>query len=83
MNGQKDVDFLVGGPIRSEAALAVMDLLSTYQKVSILSTGVLSPAYHRSVAESYEEYKYCFRITSEILTLGEDLMAVLCSFSPS
>ena len=74
---QKNVDFLVGGPVRSEAALAVMDLLAAYRKISILSTGVLSPAYHRAVAESHEKYKYCFRITSDILTLGRDLMAVL------
>ena len=59
---QKDADFLVGGPIRSEAALAVLDLLATYKKVSILSTGVLSPAYSRAVAENYEKYKYGFRI---------------------
>ena len=72
----RQVDFLVGGPVRSEAALAVMDLLSQHRKVSILSTGVLSPAYSRAVAESYEQYKYCFRITSDILTLGRDLMAV-------
>ncbi len=73
---QKDVDFLVGGPVRSEAALAVMDLLATYRKVSILTTGALTPAYHRTVAEDYEKYKYCFRISSEIVTLSRDLMAV-------
>lgn len=73
---QKDVDFLVGGPVRSEAALAVMDLIATYRKVSILSTGVLTPAYHRAVAEDYDKLKYCFRITSDVLTLGRDLMAV-------
>lgn len=73
---QKDVDFLIGGPVRSEAALAVMDLLATHRKVSILTTGVLTPAYHRTVAEDYEKYKYCFRISSEIVTLSQDLMAV-------
>ncbi len=73
---QKQVDFLVGGPVRSEAALAVMDLVATYRKVSILSAGVLTPAYHRTIAADYEKYKYCFRITSEIETLSQDLMAV-------
>jgi branched-chain amino acid transport system substrate-binding protein len=73
---QTEVDFLVGGPVRSEAAMAVMDLLSTYKKVSIITTGVLSPAYHQAVAKDYEKYKYCFRITSDIIALGSDLMMV-------
>ncbi len=73
---QRKVDFLVGGPVRSEAALAVMDLLSQHRKVSIVSTGVLSPAYHKTIAKNYDKYKYCFRISSEIITLGKDLMTV-------
>ncbi|MBI5441621.1 MAG: ABC transporter substrate-binding protein, partial [Deltaproteobacteria bacterium] len=55
---QKKVDFLLGGPVRSEAALAVMDLLSQHKKVSIISTGVLTPAYTKAVADNYEKYKY-------------------------
>jgi branched-chain amino acid transport system substrate-binding protein len=73
---QKKVDFLVGGPCRSEAALAVMDLLGKHKKISILSTGVLTPAYHQAVEQDYDRYKYCFRITSDIRTLGRDLMTV-------
>ncbi|MHC5010129.1 MAG: ABC transporter substrate-binding protein [Planctomycetota bacterium] len=73
---QKEVDFLVGGPVRSEAAMAVMDLVSEFRRVSIITTGVLSPAYHQAVAENYERYKYCFRITSDVVTLGKDLMTV-------
>ncbi|MHC4814872.1 MAG: ABC transporter substrate-binding protein [Planctomycetota bacterium] len=73
---QKQVDFLVGGPVRSEAAMAVMDLLSANRKISILTTGALSPGYHQAVAKNYDKYKYCFRISSEIITLGNDLMTV-------
>jgi len=62
---EKGADFIVGGPVRSEAALAAMDLLSKYKKVSILTTGVLTPAYHARVAEEYDKFKYCFRITGE------------------
>jgi len=47
----KKADFIVGGPVRSEAALAAMPLLSKYKKVSILSTGVLTPKYHALVAK--------------------------------
>lgn len=63
---EKNADFIVGGPVRSEAALAAMDLLSKYKKVSILSTGVLTPAYHKRVNEEYNKFKYCFRITGEV-----------------
>jgi branched-chain amino acid transport system substrate-binding protein len=70
---EKKADFIVGGPVRSEAALAAMDLLSKYKKVSILTTGVLTPAYHKRVAEDYDKFKYCFRITGEAawMVLGE------------
>jgi len=64
---EKNADFIVGGPVRSEAALAAMDLLSKYKRVSILSTGVLTPAYHARVAKEYDKFKYCFRISGEVL----------------
>jgi branched-chain amino acid transport system substrate-binding protein len=76
----KKADFIVGGPIRSEAALAAMDLLSRYKKVSILTTGALTPLYNKRVQENYKKYKYCFRNSShsgvmmtEFMTLLEDL----------
>ena len=70
---EKKADFIVGGPVRSEAALAAMDLLSKYKKVSILTTGVLTPAYHKRVEAEYEKFKYCFRISGEVgwLVTGE------------
>lgn len=73
----KKVDFIVGGPVRSEAALAVMDILSKHKTVSILSTGVLTPAYHARVAEEYDKYKYSFRITSDIVWLIGETIAIL------
>ena len=45
---EKKADFIVGGPVRSEAALAAMDLLARYRKISILTTGVLTPKYHKA-----------------------------------
>jgi branched-chain amino acid transport system substrate-binding protein len=62
---EKKVDFLVGGPVRSEAALAAMPLLSKHKKVSILTTGSLTPKYHATVAENPEKFKYCYRISGE------------------
>jgi branched-chain amino acid transport system substrate-binding protein len=76
---EKNADFIVGGPVRSEAALAAMDLLSKYKKVSILSTGVLTPAYHARVAKEYDKFKYCFRISGEVVWMvkGEFIPALM------
>jgi branched-chain amino acid transport system substrate-binding protein len=68
---EKKADFIIGGPVRSEAALAAMDLLSKHKKVSILTTGVLTPAYHARVAKEYDNFKYCFRISGEVLWMVE------------
>ena len=71
---EKKADFIMGGPVRSEAALAAMDLLARYRKVSILTTGVLTPKYHKRVAENYSRYKYCFRITNEAANMVKNEM---------
>jgi len=71
---EKKADFILGGPVRSEAALAAMDLLARYKKISILTTGVLTPKYHRRVAENYNKYKYCFRITNEAANMVKNEM---------
>jgi branched-chain amino acid transport system substrate-binding protein len=71
----KKADFIVGGPVRSEAALAAMPLLSKYKKVSILTTGVLTPKYHALVAKDYDKYKYCFRIHGEAKNLVGEMFA--------
>lgn len=68
----KKADVILGGPLRSEAALAAMDLLSKYKKVSILTAGALSPAYHYRIAKEYDKYKYCFRITGEVGWLSRE-----------
>lgn len=62
---EKKADFIVGGPVRSEAALAAMALLSKHKRVSILTTGALSPKYHKLVAKNPEKFKYLFRISGE------------------
>ena len=71
----KKADFILGGPVRSEAALAAMPLLSKYQKVSIVTTGVLTPKYHAMVAENYDKFKYCFRIHGEAKQLVGEIFA--------
>ncbi len=76
---EKKADFILGGPVRSEAGLAAMDLLSKHKKISILTTGVLTPAYHARVAKNYDKYKYLFRITGEAkwIAVGEQIPALL------
>lgn len=73
----KGADFILGGPIRSEAALAAMDLISTYKKVSIISAGVLTPRYHKRIAENYDKYKYCFRMTGNVVTEIKESIGIL------
>jgi branched-chain amino acid transport system substrate-binding protein len=69
---EKKADVLMGGPVRSEAAMAAMDLIVKHRKVSILTTGALTPAYHRRVSDDYAKYKYLFRITSEAGQLARE-----------
>ncbi|HWR90939.1 MAG TPA: ABC transporter substrate-binding protein [Desulfobacterales bacterium] len=71
----KKADFILGGPVRSEAALAAMPLLSKYKKVSILTTGSLTPNYHAMIAEQYDKFKYCFRIHGEAKNLVGEIFA--------
>jgi branched-chain amino acid transport system substrate-binding protein len=71
----KKADFILGGPVRSEAALAAMSLLSKYKKVSIVTTGVLTPKYHAMVAQQYDKFKYCFRIHGEAKNLVGEMFA--------
>ena len=76
---EKNADFIIGGPVRSEAALAAMDLLSKYKKVSILTTGALTPAYSKRVEAEYDKFKYCFRISGEVgwMVTGEFLPCLM------
>lgn len=70
---EKKADFIIGGPVRSEAALAAMPLLSKNKKISILTTGSLTPKYHALVEQNPDKYKYCFRISGEAkwMVVGE------------
>ncbi|MBP8626493.1 MAG: ABC transporter substrate-binding protein, partial [Syntrophorhabdaceae bacterium] len=74
---EKKADFIVGGPVRSEAALAAMDLLSKHKRISILTTGVLTPAYHKKVSDNYDKYKYCFRNSSHVGVMMNEFVTML------
>jgi branched-chain amino acid transport system substrate-binding protein len=74
----KKANFIVGGPIRTEAYNAAMDLFSKYETISLVNTGVYSPATAQRIAENYEKYKYSFRLTGHVgIEIGMDLPALL------
>lgn len=74
---EKKADFIVGGPVRSEAALAAMDLLSKYKKISIVTTGTLTPLYNKRVLDNYDKYKYCFRNSNSSLNMMNEFITLL------
>ncbi|MBW1942061.1 MAG: ABC transporter substrate-binding protein [Deltaproteobacteria bacterium] len=59
---QQKADFLVGGPVRSEAAFAARPLITQYKKVSMITTGCYSPRYGDA-----KKYPYCFRIIGDVV----------------
>ena len=74
----KKANFIVGGPIRTEAYNAAMDLFSKYKTISLVNTGVYSPGTAQRIAENYEKYKYSFRLTGHVgIEIMMDLPALL------
>src|SRR5688500_4729275 len=54
-------DFLIGG-FRSEAVLAMQEVAADYKKI-FLGAGSAHPQLGMRVEQSYERYKYWFRVT--------------------
>ena len=79
----KKANFIVGGPIRSEAALAAMDLVSKYKTVTVWSAGFYTPAMTPKVAGDYEKYKYCFRTHGQSTDLVNESVTILESLKAS
>lgn len=76
---EKKADFIVGGPIRSEAALAAMPIVAKAQKISILTSGSLTPKYSEMVGQQPDKFKYLFRISGEAkwMVTGEIIPCLL------
>lgn len=74
---EKGADILIGGPVRSEAALACLALDAQYKKIHIYTTGTLTPRLHAEIANNYDEYKYTFRITHEAAGLAKEALEIL------
>jgi len=58
---EKKADFLIGGPVRSEAAFAARGMVNNYKKVWILTTGSYSPKFGDG-----KKYPYAFRIQGDV-----------------
>jgi len=59
---EKKADFLIGGPVRSEASFAARGMVNNYKKVWIVTTGSYSPKFGDG-----KKYPYCFRITGDVV----------------
>lgn len=46
---EKKADFIVGGPVRPEAALAAMPLIAKHKKISVPPPARCPPSYHEMV----------------------------------
>ena len=73
---ENKANFILGGPTRSEAAMASMDVVSKYKTVHLISNCSWSPLYTKKIAENYDKYKYCFRATFNIKDLMPGVLAL-------
>jgi len=80
---QDKADFIVGGPIRSEAALAAMDTVSNAQVVTIFAAGFLSPLFGSTFASNPTKYKYCFRTQGGTGPLVGEAVTILTALNSS
>ena len=86
----KNVDFIIGGPLRSETALATMELVADEEVVMISSAGFLSPCFSCKTtgcdippcpAALYpgdpDRYKYCFRTQGGAGPITEESLTLM------
>lgn len=76
---ERNADFLIGGPARSEAALAAMDLIGRHKTPTIFTTGFLSGRFMERMKEDYDTLKYSFRITSSAGTMVGEMLTLFDS----
>lgn len=76
---ERNADFLIGGPARSEAALAAMDLISRHKTPTIFTTGFLSGRFLEMLKEDYETHKYSFRISGTAATMVGQMLTLFDS----
>ncbi|MDY7035919.1 MAG: ABC transporter substrate-binding protein [Thermodesulfobacteriota bacterium] len=63
---EKKADFIIGGPERTEAGLAAMDMSNRYKKIIVLGTGNCSPRQPGKVAKDPSKYPYVWLATPSV-----------------
>ena len=66
---QKKADVLIGGPNRSEAALATLDLIAKYKKPWIVTSGTYTPKLTAIIGKKREKYRHCFRTHGNVMNI--------------
>jgi len=66
---QDKVDVICGGPSMSEASMAVIDLVSKYHILDIVSYGTWTPSWGKKVGEDIVKYGCSFRMSHNVAIL--------------
>lgn len=66
---EKKVDFLIGGPERTEAWLAAIPITHKHKKIFMAAPGTYSPAIEDTIAKDPDgQYKYCWKVQNNART---------------
>jgi len=79
----KGAKFFVGGPFRSEAALAAMDLFSKHKAIAIFGGGTLTPELSKRIANNQDKYKYIFRQSGDVRWLVKEFTELFAGLETS
>jgi len=77
---ERGADIIIGGPWRSEAGLATLDLVAKYKMPYIFTDGVWTPVWPKRVEENYAKFKYAFKYSGDavlhMIEFGEILSSL-------
>jgi len=62
---EKKVNVVCGGPVMSEAGLAVMDLFAKYKVIGMGGAGVWTPAWAAKASKDITRYRHSFKVTGD------------------
>ncbi|MDY7038082.1 MAG: ABC transporter substrate-binding protein, partial [Thermodesulfobacteriota bacterium] len=66
---QKKADVIIGGPNRSEAGLATLDLIAKYKRPWIVTAGTYTPKLTATIGANRVKYKHCFRSHGNVMNI--------------
>ena len=71
---QKKADVIIGGPNRSEAGMATLDLIAKYKKPWIVTSGTYSPKLTAIIGANPVKYRHCFRSHGNVMNIFHTLI---------